>query len=111
MALPVEVPSLIDDQAKPTSDRVRIPHQQLTAELRDNIAVVGLGYVGLPTALGLAERGFSVVGYDVSESRLAAIKGEDVDLLQRDRVRLSGLLNSKDLTVYLLWKLKADRAT
>lgn len=31
------------------------------------VAVIGLGYVGLPLAMELAEAGFTVVGYDVSE--------------------------------------------
>jgi UDP-N-acetyl-D-glucosamine dehydrogenase len=31
------------------------------------VAVVGLGYVGLPLALEFAEAGFRVIGYDVSE--------------------------------------------
>lgn len=52
------------------------------------IAVVGLGYVGLPTALSLADHGARVTGYDISEARLADIKSGRVDLLARDRQRL-----------------------
>jgi threonine dehydrogenase-like Zn-dependent dehydrogenase len=37
-----------------------------------SVAVVGLGYVGLPTALALAESGRSVVGVDISEGRILA---------------------------------------
>ncbi|MCL6430239.1 MAG: nucleotide sugar dehydrogenase [Anaerolineae bacterium] len=41
------------------------------------IAVMGLGYVGLPLAVGLAEVGFPVVGVDVDAGRVAAIgRGE-----------------------------------
>lgn len=36
------------------------------------IAVIGLGYVGLPLALALAKH-FSVVGFDVSSDRIAAL--------------------------------------
>jgi UDP-N-acetyl-D-mannosaminuronic acid dehydrogenase len=32
------------------------------------VLVVGLGYIGLPTAILIAEAGFQVVGYDVNES-------------------------------------------
>lgn len=53
------------------------------------VAVVGLGYVGLPTALSLADGGAQIIGYDVSESRLADIKSGQVDLSSPDRVRLS----------------------
>jgi nucleotide sugar dehydrogenase len=50
----------------------------------DSVAVVGLGYVGLPTALALTGSGCDVVGFDVSEGRLAAIKRGAVDLPSRD---------------------------
>lgn len=41
------------------------------------IAVIGLGYVGLPLAVGLA-RHYDVVGYDVSAGRIAELQaGED----------------------------------
>lgn len=37
------------------------------------ICVVGMGYIGLPTAAMLASRGHEVVGYDVNEQVVAAI--------------------------------------
>ncbi|MFE2581079.1 nucleotide sugar dehydrogenase [Streptomyces sp. NPDC059378] len=52
------------------------------------VAVVGLGYVGLPTALGLLAAGTEVIGLDVSAERLADIRGGDVDLLPSDLERL-----------------------
>lgn len=40
-------------------------------------AVIGLGYVGLPLAMELAEAGFTVIGYDVSERVVALLmRGE-----------------------------------
>jgi nucleotide sugar dehydrogenase len=63
------------------------------------VAVIGLGYVGLPTALALVEAGFSVVGCDISETRLAAIKTEQVDLLDADHARLHQHLGSEHLTL------------
>jgi UDP-N-acetyl-D-glucosamine dehydrogenase len=62
------------------------------------IALVGMGYVGLPTALALLEAGVSVVGYDISESRLAAIKSGQADLLERDRARLRDHMHHLTLT-------------
>nr|WP_232425627.1 nucleotide sugar dehydrogenase [Mycobacterium sp. JS623] len=53
------------------------------------IAVVGLGYVGLPTALSFADQGAEIIGCDVSEGRLTDIKSGRVDLLDRDRARLA----------------------
>lgn len=37
------------------------------------ISVLGLGFVGLTTALGFSEKGFNVVGYDVDENKLNVI--------------------------------------
>lgn len=53
------------------------------------VAVVGLGYVGLPTALALLAAGNEVIGLDVSARRLDDIRGGDVDLLPSDRERLA----------------------
>ncbi len=58
------------------------------------IAVVGMGYVGLSTALSFADRGAEVIGVDVNETRLAAIKDARVDLLSRDLFRLKSGLKS-----------------
>ncbi|MGW2821178.1 nucleotide sugar dehydrogenase [Streptomyces sp. NPDC001443] len=52
------------------------------------VAVVGLGYVGLPTALGLLAAGTEVIGLDVSAERLTGIRNGDVDLLPSDLERL-----------------------
>jgi nucleotide sugar dehydrogenase len=59
---------------------------------QEPIAVLGLGYVGLPTALALMDAGLTVTGIDVSEERLDAIRERDVDLLPRDHERLAAAL-------------------
>lgn len=59
------------------------------------VAIVGLGYVGLPTAVGLAHHGIRVVGFDVSPRRLAAIREQCVDLTPADRERLTTSLSSE----------------
>jgi UDP-glucose/GDP-mannose dehydrogenase family, NAD binding domain/SIS domain len=63
------------------------------------IAVVGLGYVGLPTALSLHDAGAAVFGVDIDESRLAAIRARDVDLLGGDVARLQAALAGERLTL------------
>jgi UDP-N-acetyl-D-glucosamine dehydrogenase len=55
------------------------------------IGIVGLGYVGLPTAIAFADAGHHVLGVDVDERRLRAIRTGDVDLLPGDLVRLAAL--------------------
>jgi len=57
-----------------------------------DVAVVGLGYVGLPTALAFAAAGRSVLGLDASPARLATIAAGEADLLPRDQQRLSRFL-------------------
>lgn len=63
------------------------------------VAVVGLGYVGLPTALALLAAGNEVVGIDVSEARLDAIRSSEVDLLPSDHGRLTTHLEDPRFTL------------
>src|SRR5690606_35914055 len=55
-------------------------HSHLLASIADRsatIAVVGLGYVGLPLAVEFARAGFNVIGYDVSQRVVDSInRGE-----------------------------------
>jgi UDP-N-acetyl-D-glucosamine dehydrogenase len=53
------------------------------------VAVVGLGYVGLPTAIALRQAGYRIVGVDVSPARLAAIRGGEVQLLAQEQQALA----------------------
>jgi UDP-N-acetyl-D-glucosamine dehydrogenase len=55
----------------------------LTAE-HTVVAVVGLGYVGLPTAVALRDAGHRIVGIDVSHARLEAIRAGAVELLAEE---------------------------
>lgn len=54
--------------------------------------MIGLGYVGLPTALALRASGVRVIGIDVSADRLRDIRAGAVDLAPRDRERLADAL-------------------
>ncbi|HEX8413260.1 MAG TPA: nucleotide sugar dehydrogenase [Sphingomicrobium sp.] len=40
----------------------------------ERVAVVGLGYVGLPLAVAMAKKGHDVLGFDVSTKRIAALR-------------------------------------
>jgi UDP-N-acetyl-D-glucosamine dehydrogenase len=57
-----------------------------------SVAVLGLGYVGLPTSLGLAEHGMNVIGVDVSERRLQDVREGSVDLAGPERQRLQAAI-------------------
>jgi len=58
-----------------------------------DVAIVGLGYVGLPTALAFHAAGRRVLGVDVSQHRLAVISEERADLLASDQQRLTVALS------------------
>jgi UDP-N-acetyl-D-glucosamine dehydrogenase len=53
-----------------------------------SVAIVGLGYVGLPTAAALHGECARIIGIDISEQRLAEIAALEADLGEPDRLRL-----------------------
>jgi UDP-N-acetyl-D-mannosaminuronic acid dehydrogenase len=66
---------------------------ELEARKMNRASVIGLGYVGLPTAVVFASRGFSVVGVDVDAGRVEAVNSgrcylrePGLDVLLRDAV-------------------------
>jgi UDP-N-acetyl-D-glucosamine dehydrogenase len=58
------------------------------------VAIVGLGYVGLPTALALHGRSRRILGIDISAERLAVIAAREADLAEVDRPVLDAALRS-----------------
>jgi nucleotide sugar dehydrogenase len=61
------------------------------------VAIVGLGYVGLPTALALYGRSPWILGIDISAERLRVIAARDADLAEYDRPVLDAALRSGTL--------------
>lgn len=64
-----------------------------------DIAIVGLGYVGLPTALAYHHAGARVLGLEISPHRIEAIRSRHVDLLPSDLARLEETENDPMFTV------------
>ncbi|WP_239437303.1 nucleotide sugar dehydrogenase [Arthrobacter alpinus] len=89
----VETEWLRDSDAQPAA----MPED--SGEFRFDVAIVGLGYVGLPTALAISTSGRRVVGLDVSERRLSTIRNQQADLLDSDKVRLSEALNDPNFVI------------
>ena len=56
------------------------------------MAIVGLGYVGLPTAVELHGKSPRIIGIDVSEQRLLDISARGADLTEADQERLAAAL-------------------
>ncbi len=48
------------------------------------VAVIGLGYIGLPTAAILASRGINVIGVDINESAVATINRGNIHIVEPD---------------------------
>ncbi len=59
------------------------------------VAVVGLGYVGLPTAIALRGAGARIIGIDVSQRRLQEIRDGEAELLDSEQGALSGYLDGE----------------
>lgn len=50
----------------------------------EKLAVIGLGYIGLPTAATFASRGLSVIGVDVSQHVVDTINRGDIHIVEPD---------------------------
>jgi UDP-N-acetyl-D-glucosamine dehydrogenase len=63
------------------------------------VAVVGLGYVGLPSAIALRAAGARIIGIDTSERRLQAIRAGKAELLSSDQQDLQLYLAEEGFTL------------
>jgi UDP-N-acetyl-D-glucosamine dehydrogenase len=73
-------------------ERTLVEQEDLNVAEQAVVAVVGLGYVGLPTAIALRSAGAHIIGIDTSAKRLAAIRAGEAELLGTDQ---------QDLQLYL----------
>lgn len=63
-------------------------------EFRYDVAVVGLGYIGLPTAAALATQGAEVFGVDVNPQTVASVNRGEVPFVEPDlAVAVSGAVS------------------
>lgn len=78
----------------PTDAKTRITAERVGT---GTVAVVGLGYVGLPLAILAESRGYRVVGFDIDKIKIALLQGRSVPFLsneesiafRKSRMRLS----------------------
>jgi len=63
------------------------------------IAVIGLGYVGLPLAVAMVESGFHVVGVDRDEGRIAKLRSGESSTSDIDGVCLREAIKSGNLNL------------
>jgi len=62
------------------------------------IGIVGIGYVGLPLAVVFAEAGFTVIGVDPVEEKVAAINRGESYILDVDSTRVRALVDAGKLS-------------
>jgi UDP-N-acetyl-D-glucosamine dehydrogenase len=75
--------------------------QQIISKLKNKearLGVLGLGYVGLPLAVSFAKAGFQVVGFDLDENKVAAVKAGDSYIIDVTSEELSAVVQSGHLT-------------
>jgi UDP-N-acetyl-D-glucosamine dehydrogenase len=66
---------------------------------QQTVAIVGLGYVGLPSAVSIAPRCQQVIGIDTSQARLDVVAAGLADVADGDRPRLAAALASGTLSL------------
>lgn len=73
-------------------------YNALKKKIRDEkavVAIVGLGYVGLPMALAFCKKGFNVYGFDTSEKRIERLNKKVSYINDIDSSEIAGALDSK----------------
>jgi len=83
----------------------------LQRELKNKTAkvgVIGLGYVGLPTACHYASKGYTVTGFDVSETKVESLNNGINYINDVDNDGLRELINQKQFTATTDMKLLGD---
>lgn len=64
----------------------------------DTVAIVGLGYVGLPLAILAAEKGKHVIGFDIDEVKIAQLERREANFLSEDEARSFREAKELDIT-------------
>lgn len=71
----------------------------MSEKFTGRLAIIGLGYIGLPTAVALATRGIEVVGVDINPKIVAAVSRGEVPFVEPDlAVGVSGAVAVGRLT-------------
>lgn len=93
--------------------RHEVPLETKITDKTARVAIIGLGYVGLPLAVEVARTGFSVLGVDTDAARVASVsrgrpyiddvdKEEFAELVETERLVSTmdyGLLGSADIVI------------
>jgi UDP-N-acetyl-D-glucosamine dehydrogenase len=74
--------------------------ENLIKQRKAKVAVIGLGYVGLPTAVELAKAGFEVSGIDIKKERVDLINKEESYILDVSPQDLKRIVKEKKLIAF-----------
>ena len=74
--------------------------ENLIKTKKAKVAVIGLGYVGLPTAVELAQKGYSVFGIDVKKERVDKVNKGKSFLFDVSSKELKELVKAKKLKAF-----------
>jgi UDP-N-acetyl-D-glucosamine dehydrogenase len=101
-----------DELAGPLQDSaIPSPRDGAAHRFRFDVAIVGLGYVGLPTALAFHAAGHRVLGLDIDAARIDDIRCGAVDVLDDDLARLRAAAAGSDLLLGSKMSRLSDAAT
>jgi UDP-N-acetyl-D-glucosamine dehydrogenase len=92
----------------PKTKTVKRKADDLAARITDRqakVGIVGLGYVGLPLSIALAEAGFSVTGFDISKEKVRLIKAGKSDIDDISDTDVKAAVGSGRLVATSDWKL------
>lgn len=73
-----------------------------------NVAVIGLGYVGLPYAVAFAEAGYNVHGIDLDKNKVNLIRRGKSYIIDIDSNRLKNVIKNNKLTVHSDYNIISD---
>jgi UDP-N-acetyl-D-glucosamine dehydrogenase len=63
--------------------------------LKAKVAVIGLGYVGLPLAIELSKKGYQVYGIDINEEKISRLQNMDSYISGINKEDIHEVINSK----------------
>jgi UDP-N-acetyl-D-mannosaminuronic acid dehydrogenase len=67
-------------------------------KIRDKVAVIGLGYVGLTVAIAMAKVGFNVLGIDSDLDKIRMLENSEIPMYEKGITEALQKLSNKNLT-------------
>jgi len=86
------------DEGEHTGDRLAARLGERIADRSARVGVIGLGYVGLPLAVALAEAGFQVTGIDLDDQKVAAVRAGRSPIQDVTDARVAALVTTGRLS-------------